>query len=328
MGQRLINLGCAGALAMAAAGALAAGPGGAQPGGGGAPGTTITLQIQGRLIVVQGATVGSPAAPVQAPAPEHAEMQGPRKIPKPIRELIEQLHSPVFATREAATFALMRLDPADEDIVRAAAEAETDSEAFARLVEVAVHLHLRARTPLTGQQAALGITLNIEPVRIGPRAEPTASVAVMSIEPGFPAEEVLKPGDRIVAVDGQTFPLDLDVVAFRDRINLTRPGSAVHFTIVRDGKVMKADVVLAGLSNDTSLANLVDERRNTAEAYVGNIVASAAIERRSRALVLPDGTEGEGRVEIRGENIIFQPQGVAPGPILIGPQEMIVPNTP
>ncbi|HVX86582.1 MAG TPA: PDZ domain-containing protein [Phycisphaerae bacterium] len=328
MRQRLIKLGWAGALAMAAAGALGAGPSdvpAAGPQAGGVQGPVTGLRIQGRLIVQGNASV-SPAAPIGQAPQTAVDLPSQRVvIPKAIEDLVSQLHSPVYATRDAATFALMRLDPSNEDAVRAAAEKETDCEAFTRLVEAAVHLHLRARTPLTGQQGVLGITLNIEPVRIGPRAEQTASVAVMGIEPGFPAEEVLKPGDRIVAVGGQTFPLDLDVVAFRERLNLTPPGSAVHFTIVRDGKLMKADVVLAGLSNDTVLANLVDERRNNAEMYVNNILASAAIERSSPALVLPDGTAVENRYEIRGEGIIFEPQ---PGPILIGPKEMIAPNSP
>jgi hypothetical protein len=225
---------------------------------------------------------------------------------------VHDLHSPIYKTREAATTALLRLPAARADEVNAALEKERDDEAFTRLLAVAVHLDVRKRMPKAGDLAMLGITLGLETVHLAGHAELSGAVAVNEVQPGFPAEEYLKPGDRLVALNGEAFPADMDVTSFRERISGSPPGSVLRFTLVRSGRLMNAAVPLAAVPGNVPLTTFVDARRTEAQQFVDDHRRIA-----SAPLVLPDPPAADG-FEIR-----ILPAGAARPEDLIGPPDQI-----
>ena len=56
---------------------------------------------------------------------------------------------------------------------------------------------------------------------------------IVATEPGMPARRVLRPGDRISAVDGRPVTCTADAGSL---IKARRPGTPVHLTIIRKGK--------------------------------------------------------------------------------------------
>jgi hypothetical protein len=197
---------------------------------------------------------------------------------------VRDLHSPTFKTRDLATTSLMRLPPQRLEEVVAALQKESDDEASARLLRVAVHLFLRAQTPLQGEVGMLGIALAIETVHLPGRVDVSGAVAVTEVQPGFPAEEYLKTGDRLVAINGEAFPEDQEVASFRDRVNTTPPGSLVRFSVVRDGRLMNISVPLAGLPLNMPLVNFVDNRRMASQVFLQEHPVHTGV----APLVLPD----------------------------------------
>lgn len=70
---------------------------------------------------------------------------------------------------------------------------------------------------------------------------------VIDVYAGGPAAEAgLRPGDRIVEVDGKT-PADLPLPALRERLRSDPPGTRVHVTVVRAGARDETVVVLRDL---------------------------------------------------------------------------------
>src|SRR6185436_16467284 len=87
---------------------------------------------------------------------------------------------------------------------------ETDSEAIARLTEVACHLYLKPRTPLKGKISLLGLQFDTALMRLDPRTDEIAmTVCVKELKPGFPAAQALEVGDRLIAINGKKFPEEM-----------------------------------------------------------------------------------------------------------------------
>src|SRR4051812_31644122 len=129
--------------------------------------------------------------------------------------VLADLRSDDYAKRERATHDLLLLPPQRLEEIRQLLDREQDPEVLARLQQVAVHLFLKARTPLTeGEGALLGVRsddLSFEQMRVDP-GQPNLqmTIAINEIEPGFPAAQVLFPGDRLIAIDGERFEVDMD----------------------------------------------------------------------------------------------------------------------
>ncbi len=236
----------------------------------------------GAMLLVIAAGPGAPAAPPRNAA---ANLEAPGSD---VASWVRDLRSPVFKTRDSATAALLRLPPARLGEIEQALARETDDEAAARLQQVAVHLYLRGSTPMVGDVGMLGIALAIEPVQLPGRTDQTSAVAVTELQPGFPAEEFLKAGDRLVALNNQAFPADLEVTTFREIINASPPGSLLHLTVVRNGRLLKVGVPLAGIPSNLPLVNFVDSRREALQQYVAHHPSAVAQSRAEEPLVLPD----------------------------------------
>ena len=70
-------------------------------------------------------------------------------------------------------------------------------------------------------------------------------VYVLNVYPGMPADEVLKPGDRITAIDGNLFSSSQE---FIDYISKKTVGETVGITFTRDGKEQEKQISLAEFS--------------------------------------------------------------------------------
>jgi hypothetical protein len=186
-----------------------------------------------------------------------------QNISGPITPLVKALESPVFAERQDANLALLRLPPDRlPDVVNALAN-ESDAEAIERLTQVAAHLYLKPRTWLRTRTSLLGVwfqepgltmlgvKFKMDPVKLKPEdTTPTMTVVVTEIQPGFPALQTLRNGDRIVAVGGIGFPLDIppdDSDYFRTRVAALWPGGVALMTVLRDGQLLGLEVQTTGL---------------------------------------------------------------------------------
>jgi hypothetical protein len=245
---------------------------------------------QGRILIQP----VSPATPdlADTPPPElparDRRFASDAQYAGPLDPLVAALRAPQFEARQAATTSLLRLSPDRLPEVRSALAAEADVEASARLMQVAIHLFLKARTPLEGRASLLGIKLNLEPVRIDARKpdDLRMSVAVAELQPGYPAAQELRVGDRLIAIDGTRFPIDLDIDQFRAMVTNRPPGQVLPFTIIRNGKQIEVPVQLAGLSAAGALSiDRAIEERNLALA---RFMAGLEIGAKSQPLVVTD----------------------------------------
>ncbi len=211
-----------------------------------------------------------------------------------IGPLVEKLEAASYRDREEASEALLRLPPGRLPEVVEALKKEKDEEAIARLTDVAAHLFLKPRTNLKARESVLGVWGNRhDPALLGLKFEPqktkikptdeaeTMTVMVMEIQPGFPAMQTLRAGDRIVAIDGKGFPGDMTSEGFRDRIGGLWPGAATPLLVLRDGKVVelkvqttcvplpRAEMQAYEISNEIS--NMIARRDYAVNAFLESI---------------------------------------------------------
>lgn len=229
------------------------------------------LALSALAIVFLTAITGLAAEPPHATVPVQSVATSQPESTTPLAKLIEALSSPQFTTREEATYTLLRLPTNQRPDVEAALARTTDAEAVARLTRVALHLFLKAQTSMEGTAALLGIAPNIEPVRLGKNnGDLRMSVAVGETQLGFPAAEQLRCGDRILAINGRNFTLDLTFEEFRQRINTQTPGTTLTFTVLRGGRQIVVPVRLVGLTEEqvSDITQYVHRRNEAAQAYL------------------------------------------------------------
>ena len=139
---------------------------------------------------------------------------------KRVTDLVRALGNLDFAAREAATAALR--DPGnvpDEQVWLhlSGAAGELPYEAHARLLEVA-----RSRI-LDAPRGALGIQMAARGVDVD-------GVTVTGLIPNMPAQKVLKPGDRIVQLDGKQILVSQQLSAV---VQNKRPGDRIGVVVMR-----------------------------------------------------------------------------------------------
>ena len=215
-------------------------------------------------------TATPPIMPAKAPATATAPATEPA-LPPTLLKLINALSSPDCSVREETTYTLLRLPSSQLSNIEMALARSTDDEEAMRLTRIALHLYLKQQTAMDGQAALLGIALNMEPVRLGKdNSELSMSVAVTETQPGFPAAEMLRPGDRLVAVEGRPFAPDTTLESFRQMINSQKPGTALTFTVFRSGRKIEASVRLAGApeAGVAAISELVDKRNKATALYL------------------------------------------------------------
>ena len=139
---------------------------------------------------------------------------------KRVADLVRALGNPDFAAREAATAALRDLGKVPDEQVwlhLSGAAGELPYEAHARLLEVA-----RSRI-LDAPRGALGI-------QMAARFADADGVTVTGLIPNMPAQKVLKPGDRIVQLDGRQILVTQQLSAV---VQNKRPGDRISVVVMR-----------------------------------------------------------------------------------------------
>lgn len=263
---------------------------------------------------------GAPLAPDVAAIGEIRDALPAERQPGPdVARWVEGLHSLDFRVRDAATINLMQLDVSREAEVRFALSHEKDDEAAARLLKAAIHLQMKLRTPTQGAVGLLGISLWTEPMRLNSHSDLIGTVVVTEVQPGFPAEEFLKAGDRIVTLDGEGFLPDVSLDYFKSRIMGSTPGRPLHLTFVRNGRMMKADVPLVAAPQTEPLMQYIEERRGLVDS-----LAAAFLPAAHPPLRLPDPDH------VQSDSMEFSSQPailmLGNGRVIIGPGQMVVPN--
>ena len=137
-----------------------------------------------------------------------------------VSDLVRALGDPDFAARERATAALLDIQKVPDEQVwihLSGAAGELPFEAHARLLEVA-----RSRI-LDAPRGALGI-------QMAARFADTDGVTVTGLIPNMPAQKVLKPGDRIVQLDGKQITVSQQLSAV---VQNKRPGDRIAVVVMR-----------------------------------------------------------------------------------------------
>jgi C-terminal processing protease CtpA/Prc len=220
-----------------------------------------------------GAATWAADAATQGAAAEFNPPTAPAGNPT-IESAIAQLDSPKYAIRDWAQHFLMRQSPDDLPTIEKALESATDAETVMRLNYVAAHLFLKGRTQFDGRASLLGISLGIESAHLGqPNGDGRVVVAVTDLQPGFPAAEVLRPGDRILAINSEPLPSDTTVESFRQHVNAALPGTVMRLQILRGREQSQVSVRLAGVPEEgaEAIQNFVRLRLAAAKGYLESI---------------------------------------------------------
>ena len=218
-----------------------------------------------------GMEVPGPDAPATSEPDESLNASGAAKVAAAIADL----HAPEWATRQAAQDFLMRQPPAARPLIEQALVRDPDPETRGRLKSIALHLYLKARTPLTGQASVLGITLPPLPTDQNPDAP--GSIEVISVLPGFDAAEKLRPGDLIMAINGEPLPPGASAATLRDMINPHPAQDPLTVKIKRGGKMLTEQVQPAGVAAPglAALEDFTVQRQAMAQDYLAQLSALA-----------------------------------------------------
>jgi hypothetical protein len=166
-----------------------------------------------------------------------------------VQATLSELRSDDYATRQRATQALLADEKLVDEDFKALCAAATLPEQRERLLDAARH-HLvrRMQEPLSRQGGAGSLGLSLLPAPPSPGA-PRGATRVGTTYPGFPAYVSLRPGDLILAVNGQVLPVLPDDVAVRQRfvdmIQVNPAGTTIRLKVSRDGKPLDLSVKLA-----------------------------------------------------------------------------------
>jgi len=156
-----------------------------------------------------------------------------------IEDLVRDLASSDFATREGATKALA----AREDLSQKALEAQVgradlSPEQRGRLIMASRDRFVRS------PRAAMGVQF-VNDMMMSNRAKIALTFK------GFPAHELreLQAGDEIVAINGREPDPSIARLIFRPIIIASEPGDVLHVKIMRDGKIIEQDVHVGKFEN-------------------------------------------------------------------------------
>ncbi len=159
---------------------------------------------------------------------------------------IERLGEESWSVREAATEALGTVEEQDESardaaIIAALGRADLTQEMRLRLVRVAAWRFRSA--PLGG----LGVSF-------GGSGE--GAVTIQGVVPGFPASDMLRPGDEVTAVDGEIVG---GMEHLRAEILSRRPGDTLPVWVRRDRTMLEMALPLGSYASLEGGAALDDE---------------------------------------------------------------------
>ncbi len=154
----------------------------------------------------------------------------------PIAELVAGLDSALLTDRENASREL--LERADE--LSASISSEIDAATLTPEQRARVLATLRQRFILS-PRAGLGVSFREPPTE----DVVTSGVRIETVVAGFPAAELLVPGDVVIEAEGQPLrgrPRGLGDATFRHAILSLDPGEAISIRLIRDGQELDLSV--------------------------------------------------------------------------------------
>ncbi len=158
-----------------------------------------------------------------------------------------------YDKRHAATKKLLADVKITRGDIAAAYRQATSAEQKQRLLTIGRHHVLRLMRQEKDAESRLGaLGLRHEPVNAEDLPDvKQPAVRVRRTLPGFPAHAVLEAGDLILAVDGNFFQPNITneqiSTQFGDWIQRVVPGKTTKLTIMRGGKQIEAQTVVASL---------------------------------------------------------------------------------
>ncbi len=169
----------------------------------------------------------------------------------PAGSTLEDLASDDYAVRQAASVRLLTdLTLTPQGVAQMYASASS-AEQRQRLLDVAQHLVVKQivrALPVGDGSGAMGLTQRGLVAQQTPGLD-QAAVLVMDRFRGFPAYEVLRRGDLILAVNGQPFAADLSAAdatrVFGQAVRQTGAGNPVTLTVHRQGQRIEVTTELA-----------------------------------------------------------------------------------
>lgn len=189
-----------------------------------------------------------PAAP-EPPAGQKPGRLQDKLVELPRDQVVALLDDESFNVRQAAEARLLADDTLDPAALKKLIAQAKSAEQRYRLLRVAEHHVLReVRLREFGdqpQRAAIGFSY--QPVLPADNPELTApAVTVTATMPGFPGHAYLRPGDMVLAINGNAprgiQHRDLVTTWLSDNIRFHRPGDTVTLTVRRDGTTFDLDV--------------------------------------------------------------------------------------
>ena len=178
-----------------------------------------------------------------------ADASAPPAAPDAVRALIAQLGDDEYAVREAAQQKLEALPPDALPLISRAYRDTTDAEVRMRLRLYAEHYFDHHVLPRYSQYHRPGY-LGIQQTE-GRLDDGSGFVRVVQVMPGTGAEAArLKPGDLIIALNGQPMPAVNATFAVAQYVQQHRPGDKLVCTVLRDGKQLEITAVLGGLPDE------------------------------------------------------------------------------
>jgi hypothetical protein len=170
------------------------------------------------------------------------------KLAGEVEQLLDDLSSPQYAIREAATARLIDIGVPAFAQLRDAFRAANDLETRLRIERIVQDAYLASQ--VYDQNAFLGISQR--PVRLdelGDHHLPKGSVGIkiaQVIEDTAAEEAGLQAEDVIIALDGQPFTPKTaqPTQEFGEAIRLRRPGTPLTLTILRNGRQLEVTAVL------------------------------------------------------------------------------------
>lgn len=203
----------------------------------------------------------------------------PAKVPGPktVADALQQVSSSDYAAREAATEFLLRQPAHVVSDVQEQLKKEAQPETIARLTRVALHLYLKKSTPLAGGRAcALGIALDLGTAKVG--ADERAAIVVLQTQPGFPSAELLRVGDRIIAIDDRELPFGYRLENFVAQINSQPAGTTVTFQVLRGRRKLEIKVPLVSIEEpgQAELYAFIRKREEKSLEFIRQLETAAA----------------------------------------------------
>ena len=207
------RIACLSGLALSASAQVTAPAPTAQPTPAPAPAPAVVPGLQPKAAVTDKATRTPPAPPVGSGEKAVVDVAG----------LIKQLDDASITVRDEAERRLSAAGLGQEQLERAIQDPASTPEQRTRLER------LGARTLYQTPRGALGVSFKNDELVVGQCHE------------GFDSQNVLKPGDQVVAVDRH---LVVTIDDLRPAVIMHPPGTKVPLKVVRDGRVMTVTITM------------------------------------------------------------------------------------